>query len=130
MWDHPLTGMQLRTMQEMGARIIPPVEKTLACGDTGNGAMASVRDIVRHVAAATLESMRRQQALAQSMAQATVISRSASGEAATSTAPKRAAAAAATAPTTAAAPGAAQETDGGGEAAAKPASKRRRSRKS
>ena len=31
-------------------QIIGPVEKTLACGDVGNGAMASPEDIVRLVA--------------------------------------------------------------------------------
>lgn len=49
MWDHPVTKGQLAVLEGMGARVIPPVSKLLACGDVGNGAMASVGDIVADV---------------------------------------------------------------------------------
>ncbi len=45
MWESPFTSRQLRTMQDLSpgsVHVIPPVEKTLACGDTGTGAMAAV----------------------------------------------------------------------------------------
>lgn len=35
MWDNPLTGEQLKKMESLGAMVISPVIKTLACGDTG-----------------------------------------------------------------------------------------------
>ena len=46
MWNHPVTKPQLNTISSWGANIINPVVKTLACGDNGNGALASVEDIV------------------------------------------------------------------------------------
>ncbi len=46
MWESPFTGEHLQRMQRLGAVVIAPVVKTLACGDTGNGAMASPADIV------------------------------------------------------------------------------------
>ena len=39
MWDHPLTGQQLSTVQGFGWIIIDPISKQLACGDVGFGAM-------------------------------------------------------------------------------------------
>ena len=59
MWESPFTQKHLETLVELGGgtmddqkrvQIIGPVEKTLACGDVGNGAMASPEDIVRLVA--------------------------------------------------------------------------------
>jgi phosphopantothenoylcysteine synthetase/decarboxylase len=56
MWNHPLTHRQLTSLTERHAshrspydhfRVIQPVEKKLACGTTGMGAMASVEDIVK-----------------------------------------------------------------------------------
>ncbi len=41
MYDNPLTAQQLGVLKELGAVLIPPVSKTLACGDVGNGAMAA-----------------------------------------------------------------------------------------
>ncbi len=35
MWSHPLTYRHLRVLAEIGYNIVPPVEKILACGDTG-----------------------------------------------------------------------------------------------
>ncbi len=55
MWDHPLTQLQLKEIQgfcnvdhgrECLVKIVEPQVKTLACGEVGNGAMASVMDIV------------------------------------------------------------------------------------
>lgn len=77
MWDHPVTcrhfaqilsdrerlwphGGHLPTMKEVMAsferwyepiRIVPPIEKRLACGDTGVGAMAEVGAIVKRLEA-------------------------------------------------------------------------------
>lgn len=47
MWNSLITKKQIKIMVEMGAIIIPPVSKTLACGDTGVGAMADIDQIVR-----------------------------------------------------------------------------------
>jgi phosphopantothenoylcysteine synthetase/decarboxylase len=58
MWQHPLTQPQLRTIQGFwnttknprnGIAIIEPQEKELACGEIGNGALASVGNICRAV---------------------------------------------------------------------------------
>lgn len=35
MWEHPLTAAQLKTLEQFGYHQIPPINKTLACGDTG-----------------------------------------------------------------------------------------------
>lgn len=57
MWNHAATSRHLKELQEFGVAVIEPVSKTLACGDVGVGAMASVADIV----AATLMHLRRSQ---------------------------------------------------------------------
>ena len=50
MWDSPFTSKHLQVLEEvLHATVIPPVSKTLACGDTGVGAMANVEDIVQVV---------------------------------------------------------------------------------
>ena len=46
MWNHPLTSEQLDKIASWGAVIVHPVSKTLACGDIGVGALASVEDIL------------------------------------------------------------------------------------
>ena len=55
MWEHPLTQPQLQTIQGFSTTtrnnnnsvtIVEPQVKTLACGETGNGALASVDDIL------------------------------------------------------------------------------------
>lgn len=55
MWVHPLTSLQLKTIQsfwkgppqkENGIYIVEPQVKTLACGEVGSGALAKVHDIV------------------------------------------------------------------------------------
>ena len=50
MWAHPVTTEHLDRVKTWGAEVIPPVEKKLACGDFGIGAMASVEEIVRAIA--------------------------------------------------------------------------------
>ena len=35
MWDHPITAKQLQVLNELGYKMIPPVEKKLACGVIG-----------------------------------------------------------------------------------------------
>ena len=35
MWDHPITNKHISTLKEYNYKEIPCVEKTLACGDTG-----------------------------------------------------------------------------------------------
>eukprot|EP00053_Salpingoeca_punica_P017358 m.167112 g.167112 ORF g.167112 m.167112 type:complete len:272 (+) comp17190_c0_seq1:128-943(+) len=49
MWEHPVTGRQLDTLRSYGYQVVPPISKTLACGDIGNGAMASVDTIVERI---------------------------------------------------------------------------------
>jgi phosphopantothenoylcysteine decarboxylase len=46
MWEHPLTERQIETLVGFGYQYVPPIEKTLMCGDVGLGAMASVDSIV------------------------------------------------------------------------------------
>lgn len=46
MWDHPLTANQINVLAGFGYRQVPPIEKTLMCGDKGVGAMADVDTIV------------------------------------------------------------------------------------
>ncbi len=60
MWNHPVTTQNLVTLGGFFSRparleIVPPVEKTLACGDTGIGAMASIESIVAAVEARIVE---------------------------------------------------------------------------
>jgi hypothetical protein len=50
MWAHPLTAAHLHVLTEtLGWGVVAPVEKRLACGDVGNGAMAGVGDVVAAV---------------------------------------------------------------------------------
>lgn len=49
MWQHPITSVQVKQLIHMGYTHIPPITKTLACGDTGVGAMAEVSTIVTAV---------------------------------------------------------------------------------
>ncbi|GBG26598.1 Coenzyme A biosynthesis bifunctional protein coaBC, putative [Hondaea fermentalgiana] len=49
MWDHPLTSEQLGKLRSFGAGVVSPVSKTLACGDTGSGALAPVDQILAAV---------------------------------------------------------------------------------
>jgi len=49
MWDHPATQANLQKIKSFGVQVINPVEKKLACGVTGIGAMAQIEDIVDEV---------------------------------------------------------------------------------
>jgi len=46
MWDHPITQVQIGTLQSWGFVQIPPISKTLMCNDTGVGAMAEPPTLV------------------------------------------------------------------------------------
>eukprot|EP00879_Flechtneria_rotunda_P002884 GHRR01003100.1.p1 GENE.GHRR01003100.1~~GHRR01003100.1.p1 ORF type:complete len:204 (+),score=70.46 GHRR01003100.1:273-884(+) len=45
MWDSPFTQQHLDKLQQLGITIVDPVSKKLACGDVGNGAMASPKAV-------------------------------------------------------------------------------------
>ncbi len=50
MWDSPFTRQHLACLAQLGAVVVPPVSKTLACGDVGVGAMAApqaIADVAR-----------------------------------------------------------------------------------
>ncbi|KAI8354090.1 flavoprotein [Choanephora cucurbitarum] len=50
MWHHPLTARHLDILKDiLQYHIIPPISKTLACGDTGIGAMAESQTITDFV---------------------------------------------------------------------------------
>ncbi|KAI8437116.1 hypothetical protein MSG28_010466 [Choristoneura fumiferana] len=49
MWEHPITSKQIKVLTEWGHKEIPPISKTLMCGDTGIGAMAEVDTIVEQI---------------------------------------------------------------------------------
>ena len=60
MWEHPVTKKQIKILEQdwgvMGGpegwvEVLRPIEKTLACGDTGDGAMHDWRDIVKAIEA-------------------------------------------------------------------------------
>lgn len=47
MYTHPFTARHVRTMKEtLGFTVLGPIEKTLACGDVGTGAMVEVDTLV------------------------------------------------------------------------------------
>jgi phosphopantothenoylcysteine decarboxylase len=52
MWEHPVTAQHLRAVEGWGFTVVPPVEKRLACGDVGVGAMAAAEDIAAAARAA------------------------------------------------------------------------------
>jgi phosphopantothenoylcysteine decarboxylase len=45
MWDSPFTEQHLAACRRLGAMVVPPVAKRLACGDVGAGAMAAPADV-------------------------------------------------------------------------------------
>ena len=49
MWNHPLTAAHLKRLRKLGITTVLPIEKKLACGDVGIGAMEKPSIIVRHV---------------------------------------------------------------------------------
>lgn len=46
MWNHPITKQQIDILESWHIKIIWPITKTLACGDTGIGAMAETVTIL------------------------------------------------------------------------------------
>lgn len=55
MWHQRVTGSHLAALEARGVRVVPPVAKKLACGDTGVGAMAEVPQVVQ----AAVEALRK-----------------------------------------------------------------------
>lgn len=49
MWNHPVTKHQVDMLVSWGYSFIPPIIKTLMCGDHGIGAMAEVETIVNQI---------------------------------------------------------------------------------
>lgn len=49
MWEHPITSKHIATLKEWGHIEVPPISKTLMCGDKGMGAMAEVETIVKKI---------------------------------------------------------------------------------
>ena len=49
MYNHPLTEKQLNQLREWKVRVIEPVEKVLACGDVGKGALPPVDSVVEYI---------------------------------------------------------------------------------
>lgn len=49
MYNHPLTSLQLATLRSWGVEVIEPVEKVLACGDVGKGALPPVDEVVERI---------------------------------------------------------------------------------
>jgi len=56
MWRHPITRKQIKVLeqdwgndQDGWVRVLRPMEKELACGDVGDGAMMDWRSIVQHI---------------------------------------------------------------------------------
>jgi phosphopantothenoylcysteine decarboxylase len=55
MWRHPITAKQIKVLEadwgsgeEGWVQVLRPMEKELACGDVGDGAMMDWKEIVRH----------------------------------------------------------------------------------
>ncbi|CAB4196869.1 probable phosphopantothenoylcysteine decarboxylase [uncultured Caudovirales phage] len=46
MWNHPITIKNVISLMDLGVKFVSPIEKKLACGETGIGAMAEIKDIV------------------------------------------------------------------------------------
>ena len=46
MYNHPITKTHLETVTKFGIIFIPPISKTLICGDAGIGAMANIDTII------------------------------------------------------------------------------------
>jgi len=49
MWNHPVTEEQIRKLASFGFEEIPPIEKMLASGDEGAGAMEECRHIAEKI---------------------------------------------------------------------------------
>jgi phosphopantothenoylcysteine synthetase/decarboxylase len=55
MWESPFTEQHLGVLRRLGATVVPPVSKKLACGDVGQGAMATPESIAQACWAALAE---------------------------------------------------------------------------
>jgi len=53
MWEHPHTVRHLAVLASLRYIVVPPIVKTLACGDTGAGAMAEVPTLIAALMAST-----------------------------------------------------------------------------
>lgn len=49
MWKHPLVQTNIQILKHLGVTVINPIEKELACGEVGIGAMARIEDIVASI---------------------------------------------------------------------------------
>jgi len=49
MWNHPVTKCQVDKLVSWGYNLVPPIVKTLMCGDHGIGAMAEAETIVKQI---------------------------------------------------------------------------------
>ncbi len=49
MWMHPIVVMNTHVLRSLGVFIVDPVEKKLACGETGVGAMAPIEQVIEAV---------------------------------------------------------------------------------
>ena len=49
MFEHPLTRRQLKQLGDFGVTVLDTQAKTLVCGDTGKGGMASVSSICESI---------------------------------------------------------------------------------
>ncbi|EDL45283.1 hypothetical protein, conserved [Plasmodium vivax] len=49
MYKHPITREQLKRITSWGVQVVEPVEKLLACGDYGIGALPPVEDVVGEI---------------------------------------------------------------------------------
>ena len=49
MWENPILQDNLQKLKRYGYHIIEPIEGRLACGDTGNGKMASEETLLQHI---------------------------------------------------------------------------------
>jgi phosphopantothenoylcysteine decarboxylase len=46
MWNHPVTNKQIKLLKDFGITVINPIEKMLACGEFGVGAIPEIDTIV------------------------------------------------------------------------------------
>lgn len=49
MWKHPITSIHISSLKEWGVEVVEPIRKTLACGETGVGAMEGHSEIVGRI---------------------------------------------------------------------------------
>lgn len=52
MWESPFTAQHMDRIQQLGATVVDPIAKKLACGDIGQGAMATPEAIAKAVESA------------------------------------------------------------------------------